>query len=196
MPPIKKKKTVKRLLKQGDRAASALAKAVASEKLGIESYLRFARQTANTSGKDMFIRLAQDEFEHMNALEKELDRLQDGKPCVRINIRHSDIEEIVPQLDSPMAKIQAGQGTADDLSALNIALELERRAVVFYKRERDLAPDAAFKALFARLAVMEEAHYSLIQAELDHIKDMGFWFGIQEFTLEGELGPGTLMSRM
>jgi hypothetical protein len=38
--------------------------------------------------------------------------------------------------------------------------------------------------MYARLTEMEEAHYNLIQAELDHIKDVGFWFGIQEFTLE------------
>lgn len=185
MPPLKKKKPAGRRT-SGDHTSSALSKAVASEKLGIESYLKFARQTSNSSGKDMFIRLAQDEFEHMNALEKELDRVQEGKACVRIKINQSDIEEIVPQLTDPEAKIKAGQGTADDLSALNIALDLERRAIAFYKKEAGLDKDAAVKALYARLAVMEEAHYGLIQAELDHIKDIGFWFGVQEFTLEGE----------
>jgi rubrerythrin len=185
MPPAKKKKPAGRK-PAGDHTSSALSKAIASEKLGIESYLRFARQTSNASGKDMFIRLAQDEFGHMNALEKELDRLQEGKPCLRIKIKQSDIEEIVPQLSDPESRIKAGQGTADDLSALNIALDLERRAIAFYKKERSLSSDAAVKALYARLAEMEEAHYGLIQAELDHIKDMGFWFGVQEFSLEAE----------
>ncbi len=184
MPPVKKKSVGRR--PAGNHAGSALSKAISSEKLGIESYLRFARQTSNASGKDMFIRLAQDEFEHLNALEKEMDRLQEGKPCLRITIRQSDIEEIVPQLTDPEAKVKAGQGTADDLSALNIALDLERRAIAFYKKEAGLAKDAAVKALYARLAEMEEAHYGLIQAELDHIKDMGFWFGVQEFSLETE----------
>lgn len=185
MPLVKGKKAAGRRT-PGDHTSSALSKAVASEKLGIESYLKFARRTANASGKDMFIRLAQDEFEHMNALEKELDRLQEGKPCLRIRIKQSDIEEIVPQLSAPEAKVQAGQGTADDLSALNIALDLERRAIAFYRKEGGLAKDSAVKSLYARLAEMEEAHYGLIQAELDHIKDVGFWFGMQEFSLEGE----------
>ncbi len=183
--PAAKKKGARRAKSDGHEAA-ALAKAISSEKLGIESYMKFARQTSNASGKDMFIRLAQDEFEHMNALERELDRLQEGKPCVRIRIRQSDIEEIVPQLSAPEAKVQAGQGTADDLSALNIALDLERRAIAFYRKEGGLAGDAAVRALYSRLAEMEEAHYGLIQAELDHIKDVGFWFGVQEFSLEGE----------
>jgi len=183
MPPVKK---TNRPPKRTDHTVAALGKAIGSEKVGIESYLKFARQTANSSGKDMFIRLAQDEFEHMNALEKELDRLQEGKPCIRIRIRHSDIEEIVPQLSSPQAKVQSGAGTTDDLTALNIALDLERRAIGFYKKEQGLSQDAAVKALYGRLAEMEEAHYNLIQAEMDHIKDIGFWFGVQEFTLEGE----------
>lgn len=185
MASIKRKKPVGRQT-SGDHTASALSKASASEKLGLESYLKFARQTSNASGKDMFIRLAQDEFEHMNALERELDRVQEGKACVRIRIKPSDIEEIVPQLSDPEAKIKAGQGTSDDLSALNIALDLERRAIAFYRKEAGLTKDAAVKALYLRLAEMEEAHYNLIQAELDHIKDMGFWFGVQEFSLEGE----------
>lgn len=185
MPPVRRKKPAGRQT-SGDHTASALSKAVASEKFGIESYLKFARQTSNPSGKDMFIRLAQDEFEHMNALEKELDRVQEGKACVRITIKPSDIEEIVPQLTDPEAKVKAGQGTADDLSALNVALDLEKRAIAFYKKERDLSADAAVKKLYARLAEMEEAHYGLVQAELDHIKDIGFWFGVQEFSLEGE----------
>lgn len=184
MPPVKKKIAGRK--PAGDHNSSALSKAISSEKQGIESYLRFARQTSNASGKDMFIRLAQDEFEHMNALEKELDRLQEGKACLRIRIRQSDIEEIVPQLSDPEARIKAGQGTADDLSALNIALDLERRAIAFYKKELAISADAAVKALYARLAEMEEAHYGLIQAELDNIKDVGFWFGVQEFSLEGE----------
>lgn len=179
----KKTKTKKSISGAG---SEALSKAIASEKLGIESYLKFARQTANASGKDMFIRLAQDEFEHMNALEKELDRIQAGRPCVRIRIKPSDIEEIVPQLSDPEARFKAGQGTTDDLSALNIALDLERRAINFYKRESSQTSDQAVAALYSRLAEMEEAHYNLIQAELDHIKDIGFWFGVQEFSLEGE----------
>ncbi len=181
-----KRRTAKAPSRRGDHTAAALSKAIASEKTGIESYLKFARQTNNASGKDMFIRLAQDEFEHMNALEKELERLQEGKPCIRIKIKPSDIEGIVPQLSDPEARIKAGQGSSDDLTALNIALDLERRAIAFYKKEGSLTADAAVKALYARLAEMEEAHYGLIQAELDHIKDMGFWFGVQEFSLETE----------
>ncbi len=162
----------------------ALQKAIQSESRALETYLKFARQTKNVSGKDMFLRLCQDELGHLNILEKELDTLMTGQKWVKAKFQHSDIEEILPHLSSPKDLKSSGQGTSDDLAALNLALEMEKKASTFYKREGQKAGDKNAQAMYARLTEMEEAHYNLIQAELDHIKDVGFWFGIQEFTLE------------
>lgn len=167
-----------------EQAIAAINKAIKGEKTGLESYLKFARSTKSQSGKDMFIRLAQDEFGHMELLEKERDRLQQGKKWVGIEIAPSDIEEVVPKLSSQQAKIKAEQGTSDDLTALNIALDLERKAADFYMRQGNKETDVTAKAIYFRLAIMEEAHYNMIQAEIDSISDIGFWFGIREFTLE------------
>jgi rubrerythrin len=178
---------MKKPVKKDNPAGSgrdALQKAIQSEKSALEVYLRFARQTKNVSGKDMFLRLCQDELGHLNILEKELDNLMAGQKWVKAKFQHSDIEELLPHLSSSKELVQAGQGSPDDLSALNLALEMERKASNFYKRESQKALDKNARAMYLRLAEMEEAHYNLIQAELDHIKDVGFWFGIQEFTLE------------
>jgi hypothetical protein len=40
--------------------------------------------------------------------------------------------------------------------------------------------------MYLRLAEMEEAHYELIQAEIDAIGNTGFWLGLREFSLEIE----------
>lgn len=176
------KKQVKKTKPAGS-GRDALQKAIQSEKSALEVYLKFSRQTKNVSGKDMFLRLCQDELGHLNILEKELDNLMAGQKWVKAKFQHSDIEEILPHLSSKDL-VQAGQGSPDDLSALNLALEMEKKAVNFYRREIQKAVDKNSQAMYSRLAEMEEAHYNLIQAELDHIKDVGFWFGIQEFTLE------------
>ena len=165
-------------------AIGALNKAIHSEKLALATYLKFARQTKVPSGKDMFIRLSQDEFGHWDLLEKELQNLQAGKAWAKPNFKHSDIEELLPHLADQQAKVQSEQGSSDDLSALNIALDMEKRALGFYQKEAAKSDNATDRQMYARLAAMEEAHYNLIQAEIDNIKDMGFWFGIQEFTLE------------
>ena len=176
-------KTVKKDTKQAS-AIAALNKAIQSERLALQRYLQFARQTVVTSGKDMFIRLSQDEFGHMVFLEKELDSLAAGKKWISPKFKTSDIEEIVPKLTAIDSKLVAEQGSTDDLSVLNIALDMEKKAMGFYQKESAKAADPTARAMYLRLAEMEEAHFNLIQAEIDHIKDMGFWFGIQEFTLE------------
>ncbi|HTY07825.1 MAG TPA: ferritin family protein [Candidatus Edwardsbacteria bacterium] len=165
-------------------AIDALNKAIHSEQMALATYLKFARQTKVVSGKDMFIRLSEDELGHREILEKELGNLQAGKPWCKPTFKPSDIEELLPKLTDAQAKAQAEHGSSDDLSALNIALDMEKKAMAFYRREADKSADATARKMYARLAEMEEAHYNLIQAEIDNIKDMGFWFGIQEFTLE------------
>lgn len=176
--------TVKKA-KTNSAAIDALNKAIHSEKAALETYLRFARQTKVVSGKDMFIRLSEDELGHREILEKELCAVQAGKPWCKPTFKPSDIEELLPKIADKHAKGHAEEGSSDDLTALNIALDMEKKAIAFYRRESEKTADATARRMYARLAGMEEAHYNLIQAELDNIKDIGFWFGIQEFTLEG-----------
>lgn len=176
-------KTVKKPTPAG-AAIDALNKAIHSEKAALETYLRFARQTKVVSGKDMFIRLSEDELGHREILEKELHNLQAGKPWARPSFKPSDIEELLPKIGDAQAKAQTEHGSSDDLTALNVALDMEKKAIAFYRREAEKTADATARRMYARLAEMEEAHYNLVQAELDNIKDIGFWFGIQEFTLE------------
>ncbi len=177
------KATIKKA-KPVDAAIDALNKAIHSEKMALATYLKFARETKVPSGKDMFIRLSQEEFGHREILEKELHSLMSGKAWVRPAFASSEIEALLPRLGDQQAKTQAEQGTSDDLQALNIALDMEKKALGFYRRESEKATDATARKMYARLAEMEDSHAVLIQAEIDHIKDMGFWFGIQEFTLE------------
>lgn len=39
--------------------------------------------------------------------------------------------------------------------------------------------------MFLRLAEWEDSHFELIQAELDYVKNTGFWFGVHEFKMDG-----------
>ncbi len=39
--------------------------------------------------------------------------------------------------------------------------------------------------MFLSLAKEEELHMKILQAEIDSISQSGFWFDMQEFTMEG-----------
>ena len=154
------------------------------EKNGIKTYLDFAFRTKDCTGKNMFIKLARDEFDHMTILEKELVSLLEKKCWIREEIPISIAEKVAPALRR-IEKIKSDDGVGE-LGALKTALELEKRSIEFYKSSREKITDQKAVVIFNRLIEMEESHYDLIQAEIDHIESTGFWFGIPEFSLEVE----------
>ena len=159
--------------------ASALATGLEAEKQSLRAYLRLAWETRDASGKQMFIRLATDEFEHMRLIENWLA----GRPPAVIET--SVIERLMPRLSDKSLQMRGTSGQ-HQLNALNTALELEQSARDFYEEQARQTASGPARDTFKRLAEMESAHYALLQAEIDNIQQTGFWFDLPEFTLESE----------
>lgn len=164
---------------------AALATAIEAEKQSLRNYLKFAWNTGDSSGKQMFVRLATDEFEHMRLLETQQASLAQSGVWQPASVDATVVEQIVPRLSDKSLRIRGAEGQ-NQLSALNTALDLERSAQAFYEEQSRKVQAEPARAMFARLAEMEAAHYALIQAEIDSIQQTGFWFGLREFTLESE----------
>lgn len=163
-------------------SAEAILSAIQAEKESLRNYLRFAWETADLSGKNMFIRLATDEFEHARLLES-----WPGPDAGRVVMPDRTlVEKVIPRLSDLSLRIRGGKGQ-NQLSALQTALELETTAAEFYRVRRDRARSEPARLLFGRLAEMETAHQALVQAEIDSITQTGFWFGLSEFSLEEEV---------
>jgi hypothetical protein len=47
---------------------------------------------------------------------------------------------------------------------------------------RELPPEG--QSLFSRFLEIEDGHGAIVQAEIDNVKQMGFWFDLKEFDLE------------
>ncbi len=163
---------------------SALALAVEAEKQSIGRYLELAWQTIDTAGRQMFIRLATDEYHHMRLLERLGPELCAGAACAPAAVPGSAIERLVPRLSDRTIRIQ-GKAGQNQLSALEAALASENSARDFYHQQAASGPEPT-RALFERLADIEQAHADLLQAEIDNITETGFWFSTPEFTLESE----------
>jgi len=167
-----------------ETAIEILKTGVSIEKNGLSAYLNFAYRTKDPTGKNMFIRLAQDELQHMEVLEKMLDGIMCNKTWVCEAIPESVIEKIAPRIRE-IDKMKSEEGQ-DELSALKTALDLEKRSIEFYNENKRFVNNPEAIKIFDRIIEMEESHYDLLQAEIDHIEQTGFWFGIREFTMEGE----------
>jgi rubrerythrin len=166
-------------------AVKALKMAIEIEDNGLVTFLKFARQTKHEFGKNMFIRLAMDENEHRRILEKQMHRLAEGQPWVEIQVPDYGIEHVAPTMTERQQKATAQSGGAET-EALKIALDLERKAAKFFREQAEAAADPKARSLFEQLAEWEDAHFDLIQAEMDSINNTGYWFNVPEFKMDGK----------
>jgi rubrerythrin len=161
----------------------ALKAALEAEKDGVKTYLELARKTGDPTGKNMFIALAQDEEDHARVLAEQIRRLEENLEWCEYRDHGSEIEKLRPNLEPVEARKKSTEGM-NELDALRVALAQEKEAIDLYKRQAEELEDKRAREMYARLAEMEESHYDLIQAQVDHIEGTGYWFGIPEFSLE------------
>ena len=152
------------------------------EKKGLVNYLNFAHKSKSITGKNMFIRLAKDEYEHMRILEDIKANIVEGKVMERPNIPTEEIEGLMPKIRSKDGLIKGEEGTSD-IGALKMALEFEKKASNYFAELAEKVEDPDTKKLAEELARWEETHYDLIQAEIDSITNTGFYFGVKEFEM-------------
>jgi len=161
----------------------ALRQALDAEKEGMRAYMRLARKTSDTTGKNMFIALAQDEENHARVLQEQERQLENGLEWCGYEEKPSEILKLMPNLKPVEARKHSTSGM-DQLDALRVALAQEQTAIELYRRQAETLSDGNAREMYRRLREMEESHYDLIQAQIDYIEGTGFWFGIPEFSLE------------
>jgi rubrerythrin len=159
--------------------------AITSEKTALGDYLKYAHLTRDKTGKDMFIKLAQDEFQHMTILEKQKGRLRAGCAWQAMKIPTSPIEQILPLAKKNTAMTQQA-AQSDESQVLGLAMKAEKQAMNFYLAQSKKTDSVSACQLLQRLAKMENAHYQILQAELDNINKTGFWMGFREISMEVE----------
>jgi rubrerythrin len=135
-------------------------------------------------GKRIFKTLNEEEIGHVRYLKGKLEELHKTGRVVPTKLATA-----VLTADKIQAVRKAFKGKASfpkpetELGLLRRALEVEAETSSFYKKmARELS--AEDKALFERFVEIEEGHKAIVQAEIDYVSKMGFWFDIPEFRLE------------
>jgi rubrerythrin len=73
---------------------------------------------------------------------------------------------------------------ADEIQILEIAIDKEIAANRSYLELAGNAPSKEAREMFLALAKEEDLHARILKAEVDSIGQNGFWFDMQEFTME------------
>jgi len=147
-------------------------------------YMESAKKFRDATARKIFTVLADEEQRHVDYLENRLDEWQKtGK------ITLERLESAIPDKDTiekgvrTLKKRAAVQDYGDDLEIFKKALALEVETSNFYKEMvRELPPGD--QPLFQRFVEIEEGHEAIVQAEIDAVTGLGFWFDFMEFDLE------------
>jgi len=163
----------------------AIQTAMEFEKKVYKVYADSMDKISDPVGKRIFKQLSLEEAQHVSYLKQRLDEwLEKG------HIDIQDLATIVPDkeriAEGRKRIAQSGQNrkpASTEIEYLKNAFEVEKQTSEFYRQMvSELSGEG--QELFSRFLEIEEGHVAIVQAEIDSVQGMGFWFDMQEFDLE------------
>jgi rubrerythrin len=139
-------------------------------------------------GQRVFQVLADEEQHHLDYL---YSRLSEWEESGSLDLENLDtmiptkqkIEDEVKKLKFKLKpKESEKKYTDEELNSLKRALEVENETSEFYKKMvTELSTQG--QELFMRFVEIEEGHKAIVQAEIDSVTGLGYWFDMPEFNL-------------
>ncbi len=152
-----------------------------------DHYAKGLDAISEASGKKVFETMAREEQGHVDYLE---GRLDEWKRMGRVS--SAALQSVMPSSEWLQgAKARLAQNPSkrlagkDEIELVKVALQLEKETSTFYRSlVGKLAKDE--QALFERFLEIEDGHVTIVQAQLDSLQGLGYWFDFQEFSLEAQ----------
>ncbi|MGA6993761.1 MAG: ferritin family protein [Candidatus Deferrimicrobiaceae bacterium] len=167
-------------------AVAIIHRGIFREKDAIRAYIKFAKAVKDPKAKNVLINLADDEVGHLTKLEKHLMNVLKDQPWLYPKADEVDAVAAVFSSSAYPDKEISDEDLekVDEIRILNLAVDREIIANRYYLdlSARTESPEA--KEMFLALAKEEELHMKILKAEIDSIGQSGFWFDMQEFTME------------
>ncbi|MBD3377293.1 hypothetical protein GF406_19855 [candidate division KSB1 bacterium] len=163
----------------------AIQMAIDLERNGRQYYLKAADLTHNESGKKIFQVLAEEESLHLATFKKMLSSMQELKDWRELVKDYPEPRQ-APVFDKDRPIEQRAKARTDEIEALRLAMEQERKAIDFFEQVVNNAENELVREVFKFVLDQEHVHLALLQAEYDSIVQTGFWFDTPEFRMDGK----------
>jgi rubrerythrin len=161
-----------------DRFTRMLCTAQEMEEKGKAFYDKAMSTSENPLGKEIFRLLIEDEIVHLERIRKISDSLtrdqnwsEDWK---KLQCPYQDLGQVFRDLTSQYRR--AGIAGSNDLEALKLALDFERRSVEFYENQLAQAIDPLEKAFLVQMILEEKGHSRTLQDTQYYLSDPEGWF--------------------
>ncbi len=135
-------------------------------------------------GRRIFSTLAEEEQCHVDFLQNRLACLdQPGTEPVPFDpVVHPEwVAAAKRKMERPPSDAIASH---TDIELVKLALKLEHETSAFYRSLMNKLKDPEDRKLFEPFIEIEDGHIAIVQAELDSLQGIGFWFDFKEFSLE------------
>lgn len=166
----------------------AIVIALDFEKKVRDHYLRGAKEIADPMGRRVFSLLGKEEQGHVDYLEHCLAQWKKSGKVANVPLK-SVLPPGVKWIDEEKKRLAARKekrvASKTEVEALRTALGYEKEAADFYHKLVAELPRAD-QSLFDKFLGIEDGHLTLVQAQLDSVQGLGFWFDVAEFRLEAE----------
>jgi rubrerythrin len=171
------------MAKKADERVSILLAAMAVEEFGIEYYGRLAKCVPEPEGKALMKSLGRDEEKHRRRIEEELIKVLDGTNAHAAG-PSKEILGIVPSGPFPFPEKDNCLRVEDEIKALEIGMEVERRSIEMYRDAAARVSDKKLRELLLTLQGVEEGHLKLLEENMHMLRNEGAWYGYSPI-LEG-----------
>lgn len=163
----------------------AILRALEYEHKVRDLYDEAAKQTKDAVGKKVFDVLAEEEQGHVDYLEAKLETLRTTGEVTpgELGTKLPTSEAIKAGIETLQAKLAPTRDRATEEALLRKALAMEEETSGFYFKMVSELPKEG-QAFFSPFLAIEEGHVAIVQAEIDAVTGLGFWFDYQEFDLE------------
>ncbi len=160
--------------KQTEEILGGLKTAIEAEITGYEFYKNAAENTSDPTGKETFLRMAEEELGHFNYLRLQYKSVLEkgdydfSKALMKKRHKHAE---------SPIFSEEIKNRIKDshfEVSALNIGMKLELDAINFYRSRAENAHNEEAKQFYNELAEWEQDHYHAFQRALEMLKEEYF----------------------
>lgn len=158
-----------------DSIARALTIAIRMEEAGMAYYRKCAAMASSDLGARVFQGLAEDEKVHLATFKGLLaDTL--GQEALSELKSLSRSQKELPLFPKDLKAIEGASANADEVSALNQAIEAEKLAVDFYTEMLKHTKEELARSVIEEIIGQEQHHFLLLTNELDYLLRTGEWY--------------------
>lgn len=175
---IESSKRRKNMTNTNEKALKMLKTALEMEEKGRRFYEQASASCQNTFGRDMFRNLAQDEVAHAERIKKIFASLEADRgwtdEWMKFGMHKDDLIDMFYKFTEKNGKLI--KADTKDLEALDIAIDMEEKAIAFYDGYLKSTKDLVERAFLEKMVVEERTHFAIIRDTKFYLTDPEGWF--------------------